>query len=90
MHRVKVRFEAELSQLPACPDMNGLKPGQYVVVKAILVDQGAHVELAEHEESVLKSLAGKPYVPNFYGSFRTQETQADSDVTRPCVNLIIE
>ena len=90
MHRVRVRSEAELSQLHPCPAMNGLKPGQTVIVKAILVDQGAHAELAEHEESVLTSLAGKPYVPNFYGSFRTQETQADSGATRPCVNLIIE
>ena len=70
--------------------MNGLKPGQTVILKAILVDQGAHAELAEHKESVLKSLAGKPYVPNFYGSFKTQETQADSDFTHSCVNLIIE
>ena len=70
--------------------MNGLKPGQDVAVKAILVDQGAHAELAEHEESVLKSLAGKPYVPRFFGSFRTEETQADSDVTRPCANIIME
>lgn len=54
--------------------MNGLKPGQDVAVKTILVDQGAAAELAEHEESVLKSLAGKPYVPNFYGSFRTKLT----------------
>ena len=70
--------------------MNGLKAGQEVAVKAILVDQGAHAELAEHEESVLKSLAGKPYVPNFYGSFRTEETQAGSDITRPCVNIIMQ
>ena len=70
--------------------MNGLKPGQTVAVKAIVVGGGAAAELAEHEESVLKSLAGKPYVPNFYGSFRTEETQADSHVMLPCVNLIIE
>ena len=70
--------------------MNGLQPGQDVVIKAILVDRGAAAELAEHEESVLKSLAGKPYVPDFYGSFRTAETQAGSDVMRPCVNMIME
>lgn len=44
--------EAELSQLHACPAMNGLKPGQDLVVKAILVtkaNQGANAQLAEHE-----------------------------------------
>lgn len=90
LRRARVRSEAELSQLHSCPDMNGLKPGRDVVIKAILIDQGANEELAENEVVVLTSMAGKPYVPCFYGAFRTKEKQEGSGVMRPCSNLIME
>ncbi len=72
------------------PYLGPLQPGQQVAIKAV---QGIHREalrdLATHEEEVLKSVDGKPYVPKFYGSFRSEEVEEGSGAVVPCANLIL-
>ncbi len=89
-----MRCEAELHALQPPPDLGTLIPGQDVAVKMIFVDQGSNQELAEREEVMLKSLGTKPYVSQFYGSFKSEESEKprrkDSRrKMRPCANLTI-
>ena len=53
------------------------------------IDGEALGQLVEHEEEVLRAVAGKPYVPQFYGSFKTEDVEEGSGVVRPCANLIM-
>ena len=90
----RVRCEAELHALQLPPDLGTLIPGQDVAVKMIFVDQGSNQELAEHEEVVLKSLGSKPYVAQFHGSIKSEESDQPGRKhsrrkMRPCANLII-
>ena len=89
-----MRSEAELHALQPSADLGTLIPGQDVAVKMIFVDQGSNQALAEREEVVLKSLGGKPYVAQFYGSFKSEESDQprrkhSRRKMRPCANLII-
>jgi hypothetical protein len=60
-----------------------------VVIKVMKgIDGEALRQLAEHEEEVLGAVTGKPYMPQFYGSFRTEQVEEESGVVRPCANLI--
>jgi len=89
-----VRSEAELHALQPPADLGTLIPGHDVAVKMIFVDQGSNQALAEREEVVLKSLGAKPYVSQFYGSFKSEESdqpgrKKSRRKMRPCANLII-
>ena len=88
-----MRCEAELHALQPPPDLGSLIPGQDVAVKMIFVDQGSNQELAEREEVVLKSLGAKPYVAQFYGSFKSVESnqpkrKKSRRKMRPCAILM--
>lgn len=71
MSKTRVRIEADVEglQLPA-----DIRPGQQLVIKQVT---GAHKDmlsqLAEHEEEVLKSLSGMPYLPTCYGLYDSIE-----------------
>ena len=89
-----MRTQAELLALQPSPDLGTLIPGQDVAVKMICVEQGSNQALAEREELVLKSLGGKPYVAQFYGSFKSEESdqprrKQSRRKMRPFANLII-
>lgn len=86
--RARVKGEADLINLQL-PD--GLEPGQRLVIKQVHnVDQEVPRTLAEHEEEVLRSLAGKPFAPKLYGSYPSQEEETGTGSTCQCANLIIE
>jgi len=85
-----VRSAAELAQLQPQPNLGPLQPGQQVVIKVMKgIDEDILRQLAEHEEEVLRAFTEKPYMPRFYGSFRTEDVEEGSGVVRPCVNLIM-
>jgi len=87
--RARVRSKADLAQLHPQPYLGPLQPGQQVVIKVMKgIDGEALRQLAEHEEEVLGAVTGKPYMPQFYGSFRTEQVEEESGVVRPCANLI--
>lgn len=86
--RARVKAQADLmdQQLPV-----GLEPGQQLVIKQVQdVDQEAQRQLAEHEEAVLRSLAGRPFAPELYASYSSQEAEAGTGDMCQCANLIIE
>ncbi|KAL0023637.1 hypothetical protein WJX77_009568 [Trebouxia sp. C0004] len=86
----RVRSEADLAMLQPQPYLGSLQPGQQVAIKVVQgIDREALRELAAHEEEVLKSVDGKPYVPRFYGSFRSEEVEEGSGAVVPCANLIL-
>ncbi|KAA6427173.1 MAG: hypothetical protein FRX49_02930 [Trebouxia sp. A1-2] len=86
----RVRSMADLAQLQAPPYLGPLQPGQQVVIKVVKgIDRENLRDLAEHEEEVLRALTGKPYVPQFFASFRTEDVEEGSGVVRPCANLIM-
>jgi len=85
-----VRSAADLAQLQPHPYLGPLQPGQQVAIKVVQgIDREALRDLAAHEEEVLKSVDGKPYVPKFYGSFRSEEVEEGSGAVVPCANLIL-
>ena len=85
-----MRSAADLAQLQPQPYLGPLQPGQQVVIKVMKGTDGEALgQLAEHEEEVLRAVAGKPYVPQFYGSFKTEDVEEGSGVVRPCANLIM-
>ena len=87
--RARVKGEADLSAQGL--QETGLEPGQQLVIKQVHnVDQEVPRSPAEHEEEVLRSLAGKPFAPQLYGSFQSQEVEAGTGSVCQCVNLIIE
>ena len=85
-----MRSAADLAQLQPQPYLGPLQPGQKVVIKVM---KGIHEDilrqLAEHEEEVLRAVTDKPYMPRFYGSFRSEDVEEGSGVVRPCANLIM-
>ncbi len=85
-----MRSAADLAQLQLHSYLGPLQPGQQVAIKVVQgIDREALRDLAAHEEEVLKSVDGKPYVPKFHGSFRSEEVEERSEVVVPCANLIL-
>ena len=85
-----MRSEADLAMLRPHPYLGPLQPWQQVAIKVVQgIDREALRDLAAHEEEVLKSMDGKPYVPKFYGSFRSEEVEKGSGAVVPCANLIL-
>ena len=85
-----MRSAADLAQLQPHSYLGPLQPGQQVAIKVVQgIDREALRDLAAHEEEVLKSVDGEPYVPKFHGSFRSEEVEEGSEVVVPCANLIL-
>ena len=87
--RARLRSADDLAQLQPQPYLGPLQPGQQVVIKVMKGTAGEALrQLAEHEEEVLRAVTGKPYMPQFYGSFTTEQVEEETGVVRPCANLI--